>query len=366
MAQWYPKIAVYDENGWHSDVFHAEGEFYGEFGDFKVKFDLPKAFIIASTGVVIDGDPGWNDVEVDTVLDYDIWLDIHNSTNMEMHEDERRVVTFLAENVHDFAWVASRDLLYEGGLSRNSKTKIHVLYDKDRGEDWTKVVLERSINALDWLETKFGDYPYPQITTVDRIKNGGMEYPMLVMNGRDSESLIVHEYGHVYFYGIIANNELDEAWLDEGLTTNQTTDYMMKRYGDHGFDIKLYEDYHTFPRKLYPLENDLHADQWSVIRYLRSGHNENISRPSYLFNSGMSYRRNAYTKPSLMLFELKYILGDSLFYSAMQHYYSKWKLKHVNEDRFIHAIQEHVNLDLTWFFEQWLHTTKFRLLNLSF
>ena len=85
---------------------------------------------------------------------------------------------------------------------------------------------------------------------------------------------------------------------------------MMKRYGDHGFDIKLYEDYHTFPRKLYPLENDLHADQWSVIRYLRSGHNENISRPSYLFNSGMSYRRNAYTKPSLMLFELKYILGD--------------------------------------------------------
>ena len=107
MAQWYPKIAVYDENGWHSDVFHAEGEFYGEFGDFKVKFDLPKAFIIASTGVVIDGDPGWNDVEVDTTLDYDIWLDIHNSTSMEMQEDERRVVTFFAENVHDFAWVAS-------------------------------------------------------------------------------------------------------------------------------------------------------------------------------------------------------------------------------------------------------------------
>ena len=358
MAQWYPKMAVYDLDGWHSDVFHAEGEFYGEFGDFTVKFDLPKAFVIAASGTVVSGDPGWSDVEVDTSLDYNIWLDIHNSTTEETKEDDRRTVTFLAENVHDFAWVASKDFLYEGGLSRDQETAIHVLYDKDRGEDWTKVVLERSINALDWLEKKIGNYPYPQITTADRIKNGGMEYPMLVMNGRDSESLIVHEYGHVFFYGVLANNEVDEAWLDEGLTTNQTTDYMMRRYGEHGFDIDLYEDFHNFPKKFYPIGNDLHSDQWTVIRFLRSGFNENISRPSYLFNSGTSYRRNAYTKPSLMLFELKYILGDSLYYGALQHYYSKWKLKHVNENRFIHSIQEYTKQDLDWFFKPWLHTTK--------
>ena len=358
MAQWYPKMVVYDQEGWHADVFHAEGEFYGEFGDFKVEFDIPSSFIIAASGVVTAGDPGWSDVKVDTSIDYNVWLDIYNSTLSKPSEDVRRTVTFFAENVHDFAWVASEDFLYVGGVSIDGETDVHVLYDKERGDEWTKVVLERSINALDWLEKKFGNYSYPQITTTDRIKSGGMEYPMLVMNGRDSEGLIVHEYGHIYFYGIIANDEVDEAWLDEGLTTNQTTDYMMKRYGDHGFDTDLYDGYDRFPKKFWPLENDLHSDQWRAIRFMRSGHDENISRPSYLFNNGYAYSNNAYTKPSLMLFELKYFLGDSLYYAAMQHYYTKWNLKHVNEIRFIDSIEEFVGQELDWFFEPWLHTTR--------
>mgnify|MGYP001997330581 CR=1 FL=1 len=358
MAQWYPKMAVYDEKGWHSDVFHAEGEFYGEFGNFVVKFDIPKSFIIAASGVVIDGDPGWEEVKVDTSIEYDVWLDIHNSAKDSSFEELRRSVTFFAENVHDFAWVASKDFLYEGGISGDGETNVHVLYNKSRGNDWTKVVLERSIRAIDWLEEKFGNYPYPQITTTDRLKNGGMEYPMLVMNGRDSESLIVHEYGHIYFYGILANNELDEAWLDEGLTTNQTTEYMMDRYGPHGFDTGLYENYDKFPKKFFPLNNDLHYDQWRAIRFMSSGYDENISRSSYLFNNGISYSNNAYNKPALMLFELKYILGDSIYYGAMKHYFEKWKLKHVNEYRFIQAIEEFTGNDLDWFFNPWLHTSR--------
>ena len=359
-AQWYPKMCVYDEDGWHAEPFHLIGEFYGEFGTFDVSITVPFDYIVGATGVVTAGDPGWSLVTVDTSLTNDEWhkkyAEMKTTIAEQSQENEARTVTFHAEQVHDFAWITSPDFLYERG--EYDGIPIHVLYRSFAKSRWSKIVTERGRRALEWLSTRFGRYPYPQLSITHGLLGGGMEYPMLVMNSSPSEGLILHEVGHIYFYGIFGNNEQKEAWLDEGFTSFQTRWYMETRYGRWGYDRdERMKEASWLERHRPQLTRNQSNRNWALY-YMNSGHNEPISKYAYRYQNSLGYTVNAYTKGSIFYEMLRYVVGDETFEKICHEYFNRWALKHVNEARFRQVCEDVSGMDLGWFFQQWLHETK--------
>ncbi len=359
MAQWYPKVCVYDENGWHARPFHYLGEFYGEFGTFDITIHTPFEYIIGATGAVSAGDPGWQSVLVDTAISRKDWPKRHKEIQENLREKAgegaQRSVTFHAENVHDFAWVTSPDFLYEQG--EWDGIPIHVLYRSKAKWRWSKVVSRRAAKALAWLSEKFGRYPYPQLSVTHGLLGGGMEYPMLVMNSTSRESIILHEVGHIYFYGILANNEWKEPWLDEGFTDFQTRQYMEAEYGHWGFNRDLMRKRSTWLQKHRPMKTERARTRDALLGFMQSGHDEPLGQIAHHYNEPGSYYRNVYDKGAFFFDMLGYVVGDSTFALICKEYFRRWQFKHVNEARFRQVCEDVSGQSLKWFFDQWLRNT---------
>ncbi|HEU4930016.1 MAG TPA: M1 family metallopeptidase, partial [Candidatus Krumholzibacteria bacterium] len=337
MAQWYPKLVVYDENGFHADQFET-GEFYGEFGTFDVHLELPEHFVVVATGVVQAGDAGWS----------------YNPPRQpkapkRKASDRTKTVHFHAENVHDFAWCADPTYVVEDTTIND--VKLYSAYRRSSAKTWQDSTLVHAVRAVRWLEKKIGKYPYPQITVAEWLRTGGMEYPMLVMDGRASEGLVFHEIGHQYFPIILANNEREEAWMDEGFTVFQTRWYQEQRYGPWG-DKSQWNWY----QRITPQYNIWEDARRQVFDLDRRGYGERVSFRAE--NYDHNYRTNVYTKASLMVHAMQYSVGKENFERILHEYFERWKFKHVNEERFRLAAEEVVQRDLSRQFEQWLHTKK--------
>jgi hypothetical protein len=334
VAQWYPKMVVYDQDGWHPDEFE-QGEFYGEFGTFDVRITLPSRFVIAATGTPVAGDPGWK-------------KNLPGADKPDSEDGGSKTVHFRAEQVHDFAWCADptfvvQDTTWNGVRIMSVYRSFH--------RSWEDSNLAYAVRAMKWLDEKVGPYPYPQVSVVDVAGGGGMEYPMLVMDARCQEGLVLHEVGHIYFYGILANDERAEAWLDEGMTSFQTAWYLEERYGPKGRGERL-----NWYRRWLPRPGIWEDDRADYFGYVRRGYDERIETRAEDFEH--SYRLGVYTKASVVMDALRYVLGEELFEKVLREYYSRWGLKHVNGERFQQVCEQMSGQDLDWFFQEWIYARK--------
>ncbi|MDZ7778545.1 MAG: M1 family metallopeptidase [Gemmatimonadota bacterium] len=340
-AQWYPRIAVYDEDGWQGHPLHPQGEFYGEYGIFDVTLDLAEDQVVGATGAVLEGDPGWKlepTSPVDVVRKQSSWYvrprePVSPGFLSSSVTEGRKRVRFYGEDIHHFAWSTSPEYRYEAG--RHGDVAVHVLY-RPGDVDWDLgAAVNRSIRALEWLETIFGPYPYPQITNLHRLESGGTEFPMLVMDGSPGQGLIVHEFAHQYAMGIFGSNEWKDAWMDEGMASF-LGNWFMEEVGG--------------------------IDPWSravrgVGQMEARGLPVPVATPSHEMPSYDVYGLLSYTKPAIVLRMLRELVGADTMREGLALYYERKAFEHVVEDDLRRAIEDASGRDLEWFFEQWLHTT---------
>ncbi len=337
-AQWYPRIAVYDRGGWQVQPLLPQGEFYGEFATYDVTMEVPRNFVVGGTGVPMSGDPGWEAANIDPSRKPQYKRDVYGAKSVESLGFLKRVASgnkrmrWRAEDVHHFAWTTNPEYKYEGGTVGN--TAIHVLF-LPSDTNWAGVAVQRTARAIQFMESVFGPYVWPQITNVHRVEGGGgTEFPMMIMDASSNEGLIVHEIAHQWAHGIFGNNEWREGWLDEGMAS-----FLGNLYAESAGQRLNYA-----------------AQSQGIARADTATGAKPIGTASAAFKDMGSYSAMTYTKPALVLRMLKDLVGDTVFRAGMRRYYEENKLEHVAEEDFRNAIEAAANTDLDWFFQQWLHT----------
>jgi len=353
-GQWFPKIAVFEpagmrgreEAGWNAHQFHVNSEFYADFGDWDVSLTLPARYQgrIGATGRLVE----------------------------EKIDGETVTVRFVQPGVHDFAWTGDpRYLVVEGRFDpatdvpaeqlrsiaevlgvppselELSPVDIRLMLQPEHRSQAGRYMASAKA-AIRGYGLRLGAYPYPTLTVVDPAAgargSGGMEYPTFITGGthpllgippfravRMLELVTVHEFGHNFFQGMIANNEFEEAWIDEGINSYYEMVVMEEAYGT---DIEL------LGLKITPFD-------FNHFRLGGGRYTDSVVQPAWSYRSGGSYGLNSYPRPAVTLRHMEGLLGPQTFHRAMRRFFQEWRER---------VMQEETSEDISWFLEQALHT----------
>jgi peptidase M1-like protein len=331
-GQWFPKVGVLWNGAWNCHQFHATTEFFADFGTYDVKLTLPAKWMVGGSGV---------------------------QTGAQDNGNGTQTVTFHAEDVHDFAWSTAPDTkVVEDSIALSQGTvKIRLLMQPAHMASAPRYLqsLKGTMRNFDeWI----GPYPYAQITVVDAphgaMAAGGMEYPTLITVDTtwympkallEPEAVIEHEFGHQYWYGMVATNEFENAWMDEGINQyteakimdamyGPTTSYLNSRLGtgsERGVDLMSYAP-----------KSDL----------------DPLSRSGWLYEDGGSYGAITYSKTALSMLTLESIVGEKAVLHALHDYFQRYKFAHPTPAQFTAAMNQALGQNLDWYWKQAIYGTE--------
>jgi hypothetical protein len=323
MSQWYPKICEYDQQGWHPTPYIAR-EFYGVWGDYDVRINIDKTYILGATGYL----------ENAAAVGYGYE---EPGTRVSRPAGDKLSWHFVAPNVHDFVWAADPGFKHVSKKIRKGLT-IHLLYKTTNAPEkgWLNI-LDQLTRALPFIEKTFGPYPYRQYSFIHG-GDGGMEYPMATL--LKSPSGWNHEFMHSWYQGMMGTNELEYPWMDEGFA----------QYA--GARVWGYLNGDTSVEQTYGREYD------AYISFAKSNLQEPMTTYADYFNSNTAYNYSSYYKGAVFMEQLAYIVGDQAMDRILLEYYRNWRFRHPDPDDFIREAEKVSGLQLDWYKDFWINSTK--------
>lgn len=367
ITQWYPKPAVYDVNGWNPIPYLDQGEFYSEFGTYDVRITLPKNYVLGATGDIQNNQEeiDWlNELAVKTkeIKEYD-----EKALAFPASSTEWKTIHFHQENVHDFAWFCDKRYnVLKGEVELpHSKRKVTtwVMYTNQYAALW-KNSIEYINDAVYYYSLWNGDYAYNHCTAVDGALSagGGMEYPNITVIGgissaRMLETVIMHEVGHNWFYGMLGSNERVHPWMDEGINSANELRYNETKYpngalvGGNNGPSKVAE--------MFDLGRYRHKAQYYQLYALMG--RQDLDQPCEMHSAeytSTNYGAIVYSKTAVCFDYLRGYLGDSLYDKCFRTYFDRWHFKHPQPSDLRATFEEVAQRNLGWFFDDMIGTTK--------
>jgi hypothetical protein len=309
-GQWYPKPGVFWHGAWNCHQYHSTTEFFSDFGVFNVKLTVPQRYVIGASGVPVG-----------------------NTTNA----DGTKTLSFYGEDIGDFAWAASPHFTVTDGIYNSSlgPVKVHVLALASHpaaGPRYLDVITK----ALGEFDRRYGPYPYKIVTVIDPEPGseiGGMEYPTLFTGGTSwyepshgTELTAEHEFGHQYWYGMVATNEFEDAWLDEGINSYTEVNVMSSIYGRNTSVLD----------RPYANVGDYELQR---LQYVTEADFDPVTRWAFKFRNSSSYGGVTYGKTATLLGTLEGIIGRDTMDEAMHVYFMKFRFTHPTTEDFLRTIE---------------------------